>query len=229
MTESARKTSKEGEKIASELQAQRVPQGLATASSQAATVREVTNTADPDAEEVKDTVLKPGKAEGAQLQPAVMTPSGALQHNFVATGSGPMPAGIVARDSDEAEAMGKLTAAEARRRLASGHQEITAEKLLSMTAAEIRAVAHDRGYDIGDGGHRISAMKFLRAQEEDEGLSDDDSKVRAAAVKDVEAADEMRASASATGAPATAGGIVTGVPASSQPLSGGTAAGSPKK
>lgn len=220
MTESAsKKSEKAADQLAGELQAQRVPQGLATASSQAATPREVVNTASKDAEKVDDTYLKPGKASGAQLEPAAMTPQGAVPHNVIATGSGWMPAGIVARDTDEANAMGALTRAESKRRLVRGSHSLTAEELLAMRPAEIRAVAADRGYDIGAGGIRVTIQKFLKAQEEDQLLESEDKeteKLLAPARKEVEAADELRAQ-TAHVPPANVGGIQTGVPAVTDP------------
>lgn len=49
----------------------------------------------------------------------------------------------------------------------SSRQRLTEEKLNAMSNAEIRAVAHDRGYDVGKGtsGKRGLKAAFLKAQE----------------------------------------------------------------
>lgn len=48
-------------------------------------------------------------------------------------------------------------------------QHITAEKLSTMSVPEIRAVATDRGYELGQAmGRSATALAFAKAQEKDE-------------------------------------------------------------
>lgn len=52
--------------------------------------------------------------------------------------------------------------------LKSGHKKISRSTIESMIGADLRAVAHDRGYDIGQGGTRTSRLRFIAAQNADE-------------------------------------------------------------
>lgn len=133
------------------------------------------------AEEIKDTGIKPGKPIGAQLQPAVMTPQGSLEHNTVPSPSGPMPASTAIHSTDPKEvekleaqvAAQQARAGQVQRRVGrTGRYRISEDLAHQIGSQGLRAVAFDRGYELSEGGKRATVQNFLRAQDEDEYLED---------------------------------------------------------
>lgn len=123
--------------------------------------------ADEDPEEdtaVEGTVVHEGNSP-AQTEPAIMTPGGSIPHGFVSTPSGPMPASAQGGASRLTE-YGKKLASEGKRGKLHAPAKLSEEQVQKMTKPELRAVARDRGYEIGDGGHNTLARAFLRAQDQ---------------------------------------------------------------
>jgi hypothetical protein len=99
------------------------------------------------------------KASGAQLEPALIAKDGgSVPHGFVPSPAGPVPASSV---GNAAEALAKH--GETLKREAAG-DDVTEEQLSRMNKHEIRSVAHDRGYKIGEGSQRSLSARFLDAQ-----------------------------------------------------------------
>lgn len=162
----------------------RAPSGTGTATGKAKSEREIPKGKDRGAKEPHDEGASPDyfeggkKPEGAQAEPARFTPTGSIRAGMVASPTGPVPASARARSSEEGE---KLLERQKERERESvlgreeGRGAVTEDQLNRMSASEIRAVAHDRGYDLGArGGRHRTRRAFLRAQEEDETLEDSD-------------------------------------------------------
>lgn len=116
-------------------------------------------------------------ARGLGTKPANFVTNGTVPGTFVGSPSGPVPVSAVATSVEDANR--KL--AEARKQeedailRTSSQQKLSRAKVESMSGADLRAVASDRGYDIGDQvGSRATRRRFLAAQDKDESLSTSD-------------------------------------------------------
>lgn len=109
------------------------------------------------------------KPIGNQAVPAAFTTNGSLPLNMVPSPSGPVPASTVA--GDQAAAAQAVRRANKERDdliLRSGAKKLSREQIEGMNAADLRAVAHDRGYDLGDyAGSRVTRRRFIEAQGKD--------------------------------------------------------------
>lgn len=123
------------------------------------------------ADEIEDTGIKPGEPKGAQTQPALFTPSGSIPHASVPSPTGLVPATVAGPDAEAALAAQREGLIDSSRGK-TGRYRISDEYAANMTPAELRAVAHDRGYEIREGGRRALLHNFLAEQENDEGLED---------------------------------------------------------
>lgn len=102
---------------------------------------------------------------------ARFTTNGTLAARLVGSPSGPVPASARTASKEQADRLieqrDKDLEREAERR--AGFVELTEDKLASMSAPEIRAVAEDRGYDMRyRGGRQATAREFLKLQGEDD-------------------------------------------------------------
>lgn len=97
----------------------------------------------------------------AQTEPAILArDGGSVPHGMVASPTGPVPASAVGPDA--AVALGR----HAEQLKVSEQDGTVSEQLLqAMNKHEIRSVAHDRGYKIGEGSQRSLVRRFLEAQE----------------------------------------------------------------
>lgn len=122
---------------------------------------------------------KSGKPSGAQAIPAAFSTNGSQPLTRIATPTGPQPVSAVARTPEEAEHL--LRQAREREEAsvmarARGRTEISEAKLGVMSAAEIRAVAHDRGYSLPDHtSHGLATRLFLEKQSEDRYIEGQDT------------------------------------------------------
>jgi hypothetical protein len=110
---------------------------------------------------------------GDQLKPAVFTPGGSLPNAQVATPTGLVPASVVGDDKVAAKIVEERDASARTMGRRPAHRTIDDATLDSMTRASIRAVAFDRGYDIGEGGSRVMRERFKEAQRNDALASED--------------------------------------------------------
>jgi hypothetical protein len=114
------------------------------------------------------------KATGAQAQAANYSTNGTLPINHVASPSGLVPASAVTSDPEQARKLieDQMKSAESVI-LRSGFEKLSRAKIESMSPADLRAVASDRGYDLGEyGGARVTRRRFVRAQAEDKEMTD---------------------------------------------------------
>lgn len=113
-------------------------------------------------------------AVGAQTQPANLSTNGTLPVGHVASPSGLVPVSAVTSDPHQgAKLVQENLNATQNEVLKSGNTKLSRAKIESMSAGELRAVASDRGYDIGDyAGARQTRSRFIKAQNDDEGLTD---------------------------------------------------------
>ena len=119
-----------------------------------------------------DYVGKPHKPIGAQKEPAVFVGNGAVDPNMVASPSGPVPISAVVTTPEEGEKRRKAQLETIETGLARSRAKRLDEKLInSMSAAELRAVANDRGYEISStAGRRGTRAAFIQLQKDDKTL-----------------------------------------------------------
>lgn len=110
------------------------------------------------------------KPRGAQAQPSAFVSNGSLPVNMVASGSGPVPVSSVTSNPEDAARMAaESIKAHDDHVLRSGATKLSRAQIESMSGAELRAVASDRGYDLGEqGGNRTTRRRFIEAQNKDE-------------------------------------------------------------
>lgn len=114
-----------------------------------------------------------GGNSSAQTEPAIMTPSGSLPHGFVSSPSGPVPASAAGGAAALVE-YGKKLAAEGKAKGPRKHERLTEDRVRGLSKASIRAVATDRGYDLGpEAGRQAMASAFLKAQAADDYVEDE--------------------------------------------------------
>lgn len=111
------------------------------------------------------------KPKGLQAEPAAFATNGSTDLTRVATPSGPQPVSAFAATPEEAQKLlerhrqNELESVQSRAR---GRTELSEAKLQSMSAAEIRAVAHDRGYELPDHtSHGLATRLFAERQADD--------------------------------------------------------------
>lgn len=128
---------------------------------------------EPEGVEGEDNLLNPKQQNSeAQTRPAVFTSNGSLPYGHVPSPGGPVPVGVFGDKAAQqagvdAMVQGALKGPRQRRR-------ITQDLLDTMSKAEIRAVAGDRGYDVPDASGRGPLKSaFLKAQEDDEGVEEE--------------------------------------------------------
>lgn len=134
---------------------------------------------------------------GAQAQPSNFTTNGSLPVNHVASPTGLVPVSTVAQDATQgAKLVQENLDQHERSVLRSGATKLSRAKIESMTAGDLRAVAHDRGYDLGpeSTGTRSARRKFIAAQQADDDAADDG-----------EGGDTAETDTAPTGAPAATG------------------------
>lgn len=115
---------------------------------------------------------------GLQAEEASFLPNGSVEHGMVASNSGFVPAASIAKDAEHFDKLvekQKADLKEGLRSVRSGRTALTDEQIDKMSGAELRAVAHDRGYDISDTmGTRGSRAAFSKAQGDDDSLDNAD-------------------------------------------------------
>lgn len=119
----------------------------------------------------------PKEPTGAQAQPAIVSTNGTIPVNHVASPTGLVPVSAVEADPEAAakRAQDHLTTAD-KQAIRAGYQKLSRNKVESMSPGELRAVASDRGYDIGDyAGSRATRKRFLDAQSKDSAFEGEDS------------------------------------------------------
>jgi hypothetical protein len=109
---------------------------------------------------------------GAQAEPSQFSTNGSLPVGMVASPSGSVPVSAVTSDPHQgAKLVQENLDSAAKASLKSGATKLSRAKIESMSAGELRAVAQDRGYDIGDySGARRTRLRFIAQQNQDEGL-----------------------------------------------------------
>jgi hypothetical protein len=116
-------------------------------------------------------------AKGAQAQPAIIVSNGTIPVNHVSSPAGLVPVSAVAADPHQGARLvqDNLDAAE-EQTLRSGNPKLSRAKIESMSAGDLRAVASDRGYDLGGyTGARQTRQRFLAAQKNDENVPTDET------------------------------------------------------
>jgi hypothetical protein len=129
----------------------------------------------PGTEDIKPDFLEGQAPQGLQAEPARFVTNGSLEPNMVASNSGPVPASAAnfTPEAGEAAVEAQIKAEDdALRARFEQRQEIDEETISRMSAAEIRAVASDRGYTELDGimGRKQSRSAFLTAQKADKSI-----------------------------------------------------------
>lgn len=112
---------------------------------------------------------------GAQALPSLFTTNGSLPVNQVGSPTGLVPVSAVTADpAVGAQLVQANLDAHKKVILKSGSVKLSRAQIESMSAGDLRAVASDRSYDIGEqGGTRTTRRKFLNAQQLDDDLAED--------------------------------------------------------
>lgn len=110
-----------------------------------------------------------GSPKGLQAQPAQFTSNGSLPPNKVPTSSGLVPVSAVASTPEDAkkriDARRDQIAQENEERNSLRH--LSDADLAKLGGAEIRAIAHQRGYELPAAGTRTARAAFSAAQAKD--------------------------------------------------------------
>lgn len=119
--------------------------------------------------------------QGAQTQPAILATNGTVPVNMVGSPSGPIPVSAVVGDPAQgAKLVQERLDQDEKEVLKTGYAKLSRAKVESMNANELRAVASDRGYDVGQNGSRLTRQRFLEAQKNDKGFdSQSDEEIQA--------------------------------------------------
>lgn len=113
---------------------------------------------------------------GAQAEPAIYTTNGTLPVNMVPSPSGLVPAGAVAGDPREAlrRTQEALDAHADSVHRTGGYARLSRTQIETMGAGDLRSVASQRGYDLGEyAGSRATRRRFIAAQNDDDDLTGD--------------------------------------------------------
>jgi hypothetical protein len=113
--------------------------------------------------------------QGAQAEPAIITTNGTVPVNMIGTPSGPVPISAVEGDPAKgARLIQERLDNDEKELLKTGYAKLSRAKVASMSSAELRAVASDRGYDVGQAGNRQTRIRFNRLQAEDKNFESDE-------------------------------------------------------
>lgn len=106
---------------------------------------------------------------GLQAEPAQFAVNGTLNPAMVASPTGLVPVGAVAASPEDAvrRVEENLRAQEDAARTRSALEPIDERLIDRLSAPELRAIAHDRGYDVGQSGGRVTRERFKQLQSED--------------------------------------------------------------
>lgn len=121
--------------------------------------------------EPKPDALNGAKPRGAQKEPAEFSSNGQVEHATVGTSAGPIPVSVVAKDQKDADRITEDNRRRAEAAAAKGGDRILDEATVNrLGRPEISAIAHQRGYELPDGGGRVTRAAFLAAQGKDKNL-----------------------------------------------------------
>lgn len=113
---------------------------------------------------------------GAQNEPARFTSNGQIPHNTVPSPTGAVPVGALGLSVEDSEARVEEANAAHDEFVASRgvRKRLAPETVRRLSAIDVQAIAEQRGYILpADGGARMTRDAFLKAQDEDEQISDD--------------------------------------------------------
>lgn len=114
------------------------------------------------------------KPVGLMAEKASFVKNGSLPAGQLPTPTGLMPASALATSPEDANKRLEehVKTLNGRSRTLE-YQKLSRAQIDAMSGAELRAVAHDRGYDLGDqAGNRATRKRFIEAQNRDESLKD---------------------------------------------------------
>ncbi len=123
----------------------------------------------------KGDAIEGAEPQGAQTLPSIITVNGTVPVNMIGTPSGPVPVSAVESDPAKgAQLIQERLDADEKEILRTGYAKLSRSKVESMGGADLRAVASDRGYDVGQAGNRQTRARFLRLQAEDKNFESDE-------------------------------------------------------
>lgn len=132
---------------------------------------------EPEDKILPDAIAKTGpKPVGMQAEPAEFVSNGSIPPNHVASNSGLVPVSAIAATADEADALIETRNADRKaehKARKSSRSKLDDSLIDKMSGAELRAVGHDRGYELSDtAGSRGTRAAFRRLQGEDKYLDE---------------------------------------------------------
>jgi hypothetical protein len=116
----------------------------------------------------------PGEPQGAQAEPANYATNGSLPIGMVPSNVGLVPGAALGLDRDETRRRAEESLASlAPKSAEEGYRALTRAEIERATAPELRAIAHDRGYEMPNTpGGRSNRRAFIEAQRNDKLLKD---------------------------------------------------------
>lgn len=149
--------------------------GHAAAGSPASTADKSEHKGGPGASDAQPDAVQPGAGPvGKQQEAAFFTANGSIDGNTIPSPTGPVPAGLIPDEKlrEQAIKQAREGAVDPHAGHSTGRYRLSEEAVHGMSPAQLRAVAHDRGYTDVEGGRRAVQAKFLAAQAEDDSLVD---------------------------------------------------------
>lgn len=111
--------------------------------------------------------------QGGQAKPAIMSPNGSVPLGHVGSPSGPVPVGALGLPAAEARKRLDATVAHSgtgRGAVHGGFERVPRSQIENASAAQLRAAANDRGWDLGpEAGARVTRARFIAKQNEELG------------------------------------------------------------
>lgn len=118
---------------------------------------------------IKPDAVVAGKAIGNQLEPAAFTSNGSIPLGMVGSPGGSVPVGALGLSPEEAfrRSEESINAASSASAVHSGFARVSRRTIETASAANLRAAAQDRGWDIGlEAGSRVTRARFIALQNE---------------------------------------------------------------
>ena len=121
-----------------------------------------------------DDEAKGGKPQGLQAEPAIFTVNGSLEPHTLPSASGPQSASAGGGSQEEVQKKLDDHRELVESQIKRSHRKLDEVTVARMSRSELSAVAHDRGYDVGQAGSRVTRAKFLSEQDNDDRATDEE-------------------------------------------------------
>lgn len=120
----------------------------------------------PIAGDIRPDAEGPQAPQGGQAKPAIMTTNGSVPLGMVGSPSGPVPVGSLGLSPAAAnKRLEESVKSVGRAAIHGGFERLPRSSIENASAAQLRAAANDRGWDIGpEAGARVTRARFIQKQ-----------------------------------------------------------------